>query len=149
METILVPNMTHLHKQTREIIYSGFLKATLKVSKLQSTKRKAENQLRQERVENKAHRQQIKNIQGDLLTAYNEVDKGAATLKFLIEKENTIKLLKKKLKIPATELIQASELTELEKEKETFNDEFNDYKAKLLKLVEEKKEQEKERMLLI
>ena len=33
------------------------------------------------------------------------------------EKEITIQILKKKLKIPATQLIQATKLTELEKEK--------------------------------
>ena len=35
LENILVPDMIHLHKQTREIIYSDLLKATLKVSRLQ------------------------------------------------------------------------------------------------------------------
>ena len=48
------------------------------------------NQLRQERVENKAHQQQIKNIQGDLLTVDSEVDKGATTHKLLNKIENTI-----------------------------------------------------------
>ena len=37
---------------------------------------KVENQIRQERVENKAHQQQIKKIQGDLLTANSEEVKG-------------------------------------------------------------------------
>ena len=60
--------MIHLHKQTGEALYSDLLKATLKVSRLQSTKSKIENWLRKERVENKAHLQQIKNIQGDMLT---------------------------------------------------------------------------------
>ena len=77
---------------------------------------KIENQLRQaERVENKAHEQQIKKIQGDLLATNSETNKGEATHKMVAEKENTFQLLKKKLKIPATQLIQASELTELEK----------------------------------
>ena len=97
--------MIHLHKQIREVIYSDLLKATLKVSWLQSTKSKVENWLRQERVENKSHQQQIKKLQGDLLTADNEADKGAWNHKLLNEKENTIHLLKKKLKIPATQLI--------------------------------------------
>ena len=67
----------------------------------------------------------------------------------LPKKENTIQLLKKKLKIPNTQLIQASELTELEKERETLNNELNDCKYKLLKFVEEKKEWEKEKFILI
>ena len=51
LQHIIVPDMIHLHKQTGEVIYSDLLKKTLKVSRLQSTKRKIENQLRQERVE--------------------------------------------------------------------------------------------------
>ena len=65
------------------------------------------------------------------------------------EKESTIQLLKKKLKIPATKLIQATELTELEKEKETLNAELNDCKAKLLKFVEEKKQWEIDISLMV
>ena len=107
--------MIHLHKQTREVIYNDLLKETLKVSRLQSSKTKIENQLRQERVENKAHLQQIKNLQGYLLTPDSDTNKGEETQKLLAKKENTIQLLKKKLKNPATQLIQALELTELEK----------------------------------
>ena len=55
LKAILVPDMIHLHKQFGEVIYSDLMKATLKVSKLQSTLSKAENQLRQEKVENKLH----------------------------------------------------------------------------------------------
>ena len=34
LENIPVPDMIHLHKQTREVIYSDLLKDTLKVSKM-------------------------------------------------------------------------------------------------------------------
>ena len=37
LKDIVVPNMIHLHKKTGEVICSDLLKATLKVSKLQST----------------------------------------------------------------------------------------------------------------
>ena len=53
------------------------------------------------------------------------------------------------MKIPATQLIQASELTELEREKEILANELSDNKAKLLKLVDEKKEWEKGKALLV
>ena len=49
--------------------------------------------------------------------ADSQADKGAATQKLLNEKENVIQLLKKKMKIPSTQLTQTSELTEFEKEK--------------------------------
>ena len=51
-------------------------------------------------------------------------------------------MLKNKLKIPSTQLIQTSELTEFEKEKEALNTELNDYKAKLLNLEEKEKQWE-------
>ena len=54
----------------------------------------------------------------------------------LNEKENAIQLLKKKLKIPATRLIQGLELAEIEKETERMNNELADCKAKLLKFIE-------------
>ena len=109
------------------------MKETFKVSRLQSTKIKIENHLGWKKVENKAHQQQIKKLQADLLVIDSQADKGVATQKLLNEKENTIQMLKKKVKISSTEL------TELEKEKETLNGELNDCKEKLLKFVEEKK----------
>ena len=65
------------------------------------------------------------------------------------EKESTIQILKKKLKIPATQLIQDTKLIELEKEKETLNDELNDCKEKLLKFDDEKKQWEIDMNLLV
>ena len=69
---------------------------------MQCTNSKVGNGLRQERVENKSHQQQIKNIQGDLLTIDNEVDKWELTHNILYEKKNIIQFLKNKLKILAT-----------------------------------------------
>ena len=57
--------------------------------------------------------------------------------------------MKKKLKIPATQLIQDSELTELEKGKETLNDELSNCKANILKFANDKKEWEKGNIILI
>ena len=62
----------------------------MKVSKLQSSKTNIENQSRQERVENKAHQQQIKKLQGYLLTVDSETNKAEDTEKILVEKESTI-----------------------------------------------------------
>ena len=55
LKNILVPDMIYFHKQTGEVIYIDLMKDTLKVSKLQSTVSKIENQLRQGKVENKVH----------------------------------------------------------------------------------------------
>ena len=61
----------------------------------------------------------------------------------LEEKEREIKVLKNKLKIHSTQLIQTAELTEFEKEKEALNAELTNCKAKLLKLEEKEKQWEK------
>ena len=117
LEDISIPDMIHFHKQTRDICFTNLLKSTLKLSKLEITKRKIENQLRQEKVENKAHHTHIKNLQTDILAVGGQADKGACMKKILDEKEDTIQLLKKKLKIPATQFIGGPELVEIEKEK--------------------------------
>ena len=71
--------------------------------------------------------------------ADSQADKGVSTQRFLKEKENAIQLLKKKLSIPATHLIQTSELIEIEKEKEALNIELIDCKERLLKFEEKEK----------
>ena len=57
METEDIPilDMIHFLKQNRDILFTNLLKSTLKLSKLEATKRKIENQPRKEKVENKAH----------------------------------------------------------------------------------------------
>ena len=55
LKEIPISDMIHLHKQTREFIYTYLIMATLNLSKLQSTVPNIGNQLRQEKVENKVH----------------------------------------------------------------------------------------------
>ena len=64
-------------------------------------------------------------------------------------KDNTIQLLKKKMKIPSTQLIQDFELTELEKEKQDLNGELTDCKAKLLKFREKEKQWQRDMSLVV
>ena len=59
-------------------------------------------------------------------------DKGISTQRILKEKEGTIQLLKKKIDIIVTRLIQTIELMKIEKEKEALNTELIDYKARIL-----------------
>ena len=75
-------------------------------------------------------------MQTDLLAAKIQANKGARIQKLLNEKENVIHLLEKKLKIPATQWIHASELAKLEKEKEGLSNELTDCKDKLIKFSE-------------
>ena len=69
----------------------------------------------------------------DILVADISGDKGASTQKLLKYKESTIQPLKRKLDIPATQLIQTSKLTEIEKEKEALNTELINCKDRLFK----------------
>ena len=86
LKDIPVPHMIHLHKNNGEVIYTNLLKATLKFSKLQSIVSKLENRLKQENIENKTYRQQIKKLQGDIIAMDSEPDRGKATKKILVEK---------------------------------------------------------------
>ena len=65
------------------------------------------------------------------------------------EKEITIQLLKNKLNIPSTQLIQASELIDLEKEKETLTSDLTNFKEKLLKFVVKEKQWERDMSLMV
>ena len=65
------------------------------------------------------------------------------------EKEKEVQVLKKKLKIPSTRLIQTSELTEFEKEKEALNTELIDCKSRLLNLEEKEKHWKRDSNILI
>ena len=56
--------------------------------------------------------------------------------KLLDDKDKEIQALKKKLKILGSQLAQADELADFEKEKEALNSRLTDSKAKLLKLEE-------------
>ena len=78
-------------------------------------------------------------MQKNLLAAKIRTGKGVGIQKLLNEKEKDIQLLKKKLKIPATQLIQEPELVEIEEEKEKLNNELLDCKAKLLKFADKEK----------
>ena len=66
----------------------------------------------------------------------NKYDKGTSTQMLLKEKEDTIQLLKKKLKILATQLIQDSKLSELERDKERLNGKLTECQSQLLKFIE-------------
>ena len=62
LQKILVPDKSCLHKQTEEGIYTDLMKDAFKASKLQSTVSRLENQLKQEKVENKTYQQHIKKL---------------------------------------------------------------------------------------
>ena len=117
LENIPTTDIIHLNKETSDILNTRLLKATLQMSKLESSKIKTQDLLRKVRVENKALRVKFKKLQYESVEVDGQEDKGALAQKLLDEKEKEIQMLKKKLKIPSTQLIQTSELNEFEKEK--------------------------------
>ena len=97
-----VPDMIHLHKQTGVIIHTDLVKSILKISKLQTSKSRIENQLRQEKIENRAHQAQMKKLQTYLLLDENEADIPVPDMIHLHKKRGDIvhtNLLKSTLKI--------------------------------------------------
>ena len=81
---------------------------------------------------------QIKNLQGDIISLGTEPNNMQVIKKLLEEKDNTIQVLKKKLKVSNAEHVQFSELFALQEEKEKVYQEMMDYEGKSLKLQEEK-----------
>ena len=110
LDKISVPDKIQLHKQKRDIIYSYLLQAIMKINKLQDLVDKLEVQLKHEKVENKANLIQIKKLQADVVSSGSEPGNAQATRKLLEEKDNTIQVLKKRLKIPNYEHAQSPEL---------------------------------------
>ena len=91
----------------------------------------------------------IKKLQGDVTILGSEPGDVQTTKKILEEKDNTIQVLKKKLKIPNSEHAQSRELFALQEEKDKVYQEMMDYRGKALKLQEEKSKWEMERTELM
>jgi hypothetical protein len=128
-DNISAPDKVKFHKHTSDMLYSDYLSLSLKNSKLSSYAMKLEGQLRQEKASSRAWQTQVKRLESE----------GPQGLKSsLDEKDKLIQSLKKKLKMPATEHPQTTELVALEQEKETLHQETLDYKARVLQLEQEK-----------
>ena len=108
------------------------------MSKLEESKTKTLNILRKVRVENKALKAPIKNFQKEAMQIEGPAHKGVLAQKLLDDKGKEIQTLKKKLKVPSTQLAQIEELADFEKEKETLNIELTEYKSKMIKLKKRK-----------
>ena len=114
LDKISVLDKIQLHKQTGDIIYSYLLHAMMKINKLQVLVDKLEVQLKHKKIESKANSIQINKLQVDVISLGDEPRSTQATRRILEEKDNTIQVLKKKLKIPSSEHVQSSELLTLQ-----------------------------------
>ena len=90
LENIPTTYMIHFHREIGDIIYTRLLKSTLQVSKMESNKKKAQDLLRKEKVENKAFRIKIKKLQEELLKVDGQSDKGAVAQRLFDEKEKEV-----------------------------------------------------------
>ena len=94
----------HLNKETRDILNTRLLKSTIQLSKLEESKAKNSNLLRKLRVEIKALKAQINNLQKEAIQMEGARQKGSVVQKLLDDKDKEIQALKKKLKIPGSHL---------------------------------------------
>ena len=90
-------NIINFHQGISEYLYADVLQAAPQITKLMTRKKRVEEMIEKERVENKAHLAQIKKLQVDLSIADRPRDKGVTTQRLQKDKEGTIQLLKRKL----------------------------------------------------
>ena len=95
-------NIIHLNKEIGDILNARLLNATIHMSKLEGSKTKILDLLRKVRVENKALKVQINNLQNEAIQIEGPASKGVLAQKLLNDKEKEIHILKKKLKIHST-----------------------------------------------
>ena len=105
-------DIIHLNKETGDILNTRLLKATIQFSKSEERKAKTSNILRKAIVENKALKSQINGLQKEAMKIDGSAQKGSLAQKLLEDRDKEILTLKKKLKIPSTQLAQADELVE-------------------------------------
>ena len=91
-------DIIHLNKKTGDILNARLLKATIQMSKLEESKTKTLNLLRKVRVENKALKAQINNLQNETMQIERPTHKGLLAHKLFNDKEKEIQTLKRKLK---------------------------------------------------
>ena len=84
-------NIIHLNKEIQDILNARLLKATIQMSKLEESKTKTLNLLRKVRVENKALKAQINNLQNEAMQIEGPAHiKGFLAQKLLDDKETEI-----------------------------------------------------------
>ena len=83
-------DIIHLNKENGDILNGRLLKATIQMSKLEESKAKPLNLLRKVRVENKALKAQINNLQSKAIPIEGPAHKGILARKLLDDKEKEI-----------------------------------------------------------
>ena len=102
------------------MIYIELLKMTVEHTKVTNKLKKLEARMKQEQTTSKTHLKQIKRIETELVNAEVRPEDTNAIQKILDEKNELIRELKEKLRIPVTQVIQTQEFAEKEDEKNTL-----------------------------
>ena len=97
-------DIIHLRKEIRDILNTRLLKASIQLSKSEESKAKNSNLLRKSRVEIKALKAQINSLQKEAIQMEEGGQKGSVVHKFLDDKDKEIQALKKRLRIPDSQL---------------------------------------------
>lgn len=143
MDKVNRPDKILFHKQTNEMIYYDLLHMSLNKNKLENKVDRLEQQLKKEKamiLEDPSH----KTYENELIVVGVQPKEKQSVKKLLDEKEKVIKTLKKKLKIPVTYHTQTEELVELQKERDDFEQETLNLKAKILQLTQDKEKLEQQ-----
>ena len=77
LSNVPTTDIIHLNKETRDILNTRLLKATIQMSKLEESKEKTLNLLRKVRVENKALKTQINSLQNEAMQMEGPTHKGS------------------------------------------------------------------------
>jgi molecular chaperone DnaK (HSP70) len=140
MDQINVPDKIHFHKKTSEVLYYDLLHSTLNTKKLQTRVEKLEEQLKKEKAMSKAWQTQVMKLEANLLAKGIQPRTKQPIKKLLEEKDKTIQSLKKKLKILVTDHPQTEELLVLQRERDSYQEEVLNLKAKILQFENEKEQ---------
>lgn len=139
-----IPDKILFQKQTNEMLYYDLLHMSLNKNKLENKIDRLEKQLKKEKAMSKASQTQVKEYENELIGVGVQPKEKQSVKKLLDEKEKVIKSLKKQLKIPNIDHPQTEELVELQKERDDFEQETLNLKAKILQLTQDKEQLEQQ-----
>ena len=92
-------DIIHLNEEIGDILNTRLLKAAIQLSKSEESKVRTSNLLRMLKVEIKALKSQINNLQKEAIQMEGARQKGSVVQKLLDDKDKEIQDLKKRLKI--------------------------------------------------
>jgi hypothetical protein len=111
-------DMIELHQQTSDMLYRGVLQSSPSERKMKNMVMKIEKQLTQERVATKANRIQINELERKIISLGEDPKNMTIVGDLIKEKDNEIKILKKKINVPDVQHVQTPELQASHEEKE-------------------------------